>query len=572
MFNPLKWSATFLHGLYLSGSRYIFISPGSRSTPLTLAAALHPGFKQSIILDERSAAFAALGAARRTGTPSILICTSGTAAANYYPAIIEAKESGVSLIVLTADRPPVSRQTGSSQTIDQIKLYGNNAIFFHEAGEPVDRSKDYNRVMLLAKQAYRKSVTLGGAAHINFPFRKPLEPSEEQAGEVLDLYLSEQKSLHGFDKSSAVRSAHLDADIVRRMTDFKKPLIIGGVSTLPHNLAATGIALSELLSAPIIAEPGSWYPGHENRIDRFEQILRNLPKKQMPDLIIRTGDQPFTKSVIDFLTDLSNIPVLHFTARAADQDEAMNVTQQIVVANPEDLQLPDLGVSSSDIGDRPKHWLNTWLKAEQTAQNKLDEVLSRATALNDGHVVRIFSEEAAGFQQMISNSFTPRDLALFGTHFGPNHLNRGAAGIDGILSTAAGIATVSEAGDKVYCLAGDLAFLHDSNALYTIRQLKTPLITVVVNNSGGMIFQMLPLYRKLNRTISDEMFQTYFETPHQISIQKLAEAAGLAYYKASTIEELQAAGLRKLTESTVVECVTDPVLSMDMRQKLWGGY
>src|SRR5690554_6945307 len=115
MHNPLKWSAAFLHGLYLNGSRHIFISPGSRSTPLTLASALHSGFKKNIILDERSSAFAALGASRRTGTPSVLICTSGTAAANYFPAIIEAKESGVPLIVLTADRPPASRQIGSSQ-------------------------------------------------------------------------------------------------------------------------------------------------------------------------------------------------------------------------------------------------------------------------------------------------------------------------------------------------------------------------------------------------------------------------------------------------------------------------
>src|SRR5690625_6804555 len=142
MYNPANWSCIFLQALWSACSRHIFISPGWRSTPLTLAGALQPCFKKSIILDERSAAFTALGASRHSGNPSLLICTSGTAAANYYPAVIEAKASGVPLVLLTADRPPVSRQIGSSQTIDQIKLYGDHAIFFHEAGEPSDDAGD----------------------------------------------------------------------------------------------------------------------------------------------------------------------------------------------------------------------------------------------------------------------------------------------------------------------------------------------------------------------------------------------------------------------------------------------
>lgn len=561
MYNPLKWSAYFLQALYTAGSQHLFISPGSRSTPLVLAAALHPGFSKTVILDERSAAFAALGASRKSGRPSVLICTSGTAAANYYPAIIEAKESGVPLVVLTADRPPGSRQIGSSQTIDQIKLYGNQAVFFHEAGEPANQLQDHRRIIYLAGQAHKLSVRLGGASHINFPFRKPLEPGEDQAAEVLTYYESAKSKTASFQTKPSSRTIRLSPDLISALSASEKPLVIGGVSTREHDLSDTGMTLSRLLSAPIIAEPGSWYPDHSNRVYRFEQILKNLPDHQIPDLIVRTGDQPFTRSVIDFLSGMHNIPIFHFTAREADQDHAMNVTRQIVMEKSDKLLLPEFH-------KRPDKWLRSWLVLNQHAQNILIQTLNETDTLTDGHVVQSFARETRGFPQMISNSFTPRDLALFGDYFGLNDLNRGAAGIDGILSTAAGMASVSD--EKVYCLAGDLAFLHDSNALFTIKNLKTPLITVVINNSGGAIFKMLPVYRKLNAFITDDMFKTYFETPHQISVQKLAEAAGLPYYKATTPAELQAIPLRDLRESAIIECVTDPDLSMSVRQKLWG--
>lgn len=561
MYNPLKWSAIFLQALWSAGSRHIFISPGSRSTPLTLAAALHPGFKKSIILDERSAAFTALGASKHSGKPSLLICTSGTAAANYYPAVIEAKASGVPLVLLTADRPPVSRQIGSSQTIDQIKLYGDHAIFFHEAGEPTDDPADYHRISYLAEQAFRKSTESGGAAHINFAFRKPLEPDEEQVLEVKKIYhhsrdhQSVQSAVHS-------RTVRLHPDIAHQISHAERPIIVGGGTTPAGNLSTSGLAFAEHLRAPVIAEPGSWYSTYPGRIFRFDQILRNLHEELIPDLIIRTGDQPFTKSLIDFFHKLPEIPVIHIASRNSEQDEALRVTAQILLQNSDTLELPQLE-------KKPEQWLNRWLEADRNAAASLSQLLSETKPFTDGHAIRIFASETKGFHQMISNSFTPRDLALFGDNYGKNHLNRGAAGIDGILSTAAGIASVAQAGEKVYCLVGDLAFLHDSNALYTIKNLDTPLITVIINNSGGAIFRMLPVWNSLNRTMGEDLFRTYFETPHQISFQKLAEAAGLTYYRATTTEELRELGLRSLTGPAIVECITEPDHSMEIRKQLW---
>jgi 2-succinyl-5-enolpyruvyl-6-hydroxy-3-cyclohexene-1-carboxylate synthase len=170
------WATTFLRELHACGVSQLVISPGSRSTPLTIAAYAHPGLKTHVVLDERSAAFMALGMGKSQGKPAGLVCTSGTAAANYYPAIIEARHSGVPLLVLTADRPPHLRNIGASQAIDQVKLFGDYPVFFHEAGEPVLEQQDVNRLKSVAAQSVSASLNRKGPVHINFPFRKPLEP------------------------------------------------------------------------------------------------------------------------------------------------------------------------------------------------------------------------------------------------------------------------------------------------------------------------------------------------------------------------------------------------------------
>jgi 2-succinyl-5-enolpyruvyl-6-hydroxy-3-cyclohexene-1-carboxylate synthase len=177
MADHLKWTSHLFRAFYKEGVSQIYISPGSRSAPLALAAAIHPGFVAHVVVDERSAAFQALGSGKASGVPAILICTSGTALANYHPAVIEAKHAGVPLIVLSADRPPHLRGTGSSQTIDQIKLFSDSAVMFHELGEPVFDKRDLSRLELLAKQAVQSAIQKGGAVHLNAPFRKPLEPS-----------------------------------------------------------------------------------------------------------------------------------------------------------------------------------------------------------------------------------------------------------------------------------------------------------------------------------------------------------------------------------------------------------
>jgi 2-succinyl-5-enolpyruvyl-6-hydroxy-3-cyclohexene-1-carboxylate synthase len=313
MSSHLRWASTLIRSLYKSGVRHAVISPGSRSAPLTIAAAIHNGFQKHVVVDERSAAFIALGIGKSTGMPAVLICTSGTAAANYLPAIVEAKESGVPMIVLTADRPPNLRGIGSSQTVDQIKLYGDQAVFFHEAGEPGFEPADLRRLEYLGKQAVETALETGGAAHINLPFRKPLEPED---GEVEEEMKRNRADADPFHPAVSGRTITLSDALHSLISSAKRPLIIAGPSDPARSLQHVFDEAISTLNAPAIAEPGSGLRVDDHlTILRYEQFLRNesVLQELTPDLILRFGDQPFTKSLLKALEKWADIPLIHFS-------------------------------------------------------------------------------------------------------------------------------------------------------------------------------------------------------------------------------------------------------------------
>src|SRR5690625_4311743 len=227
----LSWVSHLFRAFWAKGVRHIYISPGSRSTPLVQAAAAHPGFKKHVILDERSAAFQALGTGKASGMPALLICTSGTAVANYHPAVIEAGQAGVPLLIISADRPPHLRGTGSSQTIDQVKLFGDAVVMFHELGEPVYSDEDYRRLSLLAHQSVTLSRNPGGAVHLNAPFRKPLEASREALEEERERNLEQiRASRERQHEQNAVNTGHrsLPEEVIERINRASRPLLIAG--------------------------------------------------------------------------------------------------------------------------------------------------------------------------------------------------------------------------------------------------------------------------------------------------------------------------------------------------------
>lgn len=559
MNNHLRWSSEFLNALYQQKVEHAIISPGSRSTPLTFAAAIHPGIKKQIVLDERSAAFIALGVGKATGIPAVLICTSGTAAANYLPAITEAKESGVPMIVLTADRPPNLRGIGSSQTVDQIKLYGDQAVFFHEAGEPKFELSDLKRLRYAAMQSVESSITSGGAAHINFPFRKPLEPtSEEIESEQSRLSGNLSENISPANHQTSGRSIHLNPDISGLISESNRPLIIAGPADPAHKLNKHVRNFADVADAPVIAEPGSGVSGCEYQVHRYEQFLRSEKKRILlqPDLIVRFSDQPFTKSMLVVLDEWSDVPIIHFSSRRFTQDHAMSVTHKIECQSSDQFDLDNIQFKTNP------DWSALWMEMDQSANERLNESIEKTDALTDGHVFHHLSNRLKNdWNVMLSNSFIPRDMAMFGESKTNLFVNRGAAGIDGITSTAIGIAVSTEM--PTCCITGDLAFLHDSNSLLSLKKIQHPFIIAVINNGGGNIFKMLPVSE------NNEYFQDYFITPQSIDIQKLAEAHNISFKRVQSQDEMRSIDPNSMNGVHIIEFVTDPEESMRLRRTLW---
>ncbi|MCC5914791.1 MAG: 2-succinyl-5-enolpyruvyl-6-hydroxy-3-cyclohexene-1-carboxylic-acid synthase [Balneolaceae bacterium] len=565
MSDHLNWCSELIRSLYEQGVRHTIISPGSRSTPLTIAAAIHPGLRKRVVLDERSAAFIALGIGKATGAPALLICTSGTAASNYLPAVTEAKESGVPMILLTADRPPHLRGIGSSQTINQIGLYGDQAIFFHEAGEPNSEEADLRRLRYLGKQAVDASIRKGGASHINLPFRKPLEPGEESIKIQQELNRKQIEAIRPDmvnTRPSAQRTVQLRDDLSRLIRNSERPLIIAGPANPHQRLDRLTLSLAKELNAPIVPEPGSGIELSKYTVTRYEQFLRkdDTRKQLKPDLIIRTGDQPFTKSVLTAIESWKELPVIHFTGRDAVQDHAMNVTEQILIHPQDHFEIPQPGSKRTD------EWLQLWSDIDLNCEKQLESTLESSATMSDPHVFRqLGAVIPENWNVMLSNSLIPRDMAMIGKQHAATFVNRGAAGIDGITSTAIGVRQATEA--PTLCITGDLAFLHDAGSLLTINngEPEAPLVILVINNGGGTIFRMLPVFEQ------KDLYRDYFETPQQADISLLARSYGINYQKIDRLSELKSLNLKGITEPQVIEIITDPDESMRIRKELWNG-
>lgn len=552
------WTTTFFRQLQIQGVKHIVISPGSRSTPLTLAAAANPHFRKHVILDERTAGFTALGIGKATNIPAVLICTSGTALANYYPAVIEARQSGVPLILATADRPPQLRNTGANQAIDQLKIFGDYPVFFHEVGEATNEEADLNRLKMLASQACQMSREKRGPVHLNFPFRKPLEPTAdylEQIAAKNEEFLNELPSHQPTESQSYVFS-----DSQKNMiSGAERPLIIVGPTAPGDDTDSIG-RLADNISCPILSETTI---ESANAITGFAGFLRNEDrlKNLEPDLILRFGFQPTAKSLELVLRHWQPEHHLHFSSTGDWQDATFSGARRIAWHGH---QL-DLG----EWADRQaSDWLDRWQTVQRKFQNYTEQIFSETSRLCDGHIYHHLTPQLnSGHFVMVSNSFPARDIQLFGRQDAslPLFLNRGASGIDGITSTALGISLARS--KPVVLFTGDLAFLHDSNALLNHRLTDHPLTIFVINNEGGSIFRMLPVEQH------EKYFKPYFETPQSASIEQLSRAHDIPYHRIESLNSLWEFNLDGWLENhagvSVIECRTDADASMTLRKKLW---
>jgi len=506
------WGSVAAETLARCAVRHAVISPGSRSTPLTIALASHPEIEAIPVLDERSAAFLALGLAKCTETPVVLLCTSGSAGANYFPAVIEAHESGVPLIVITADRPPEMRECASGQTIDQQKLFGAHVSFYHElaVAEASLSLLGYLR-QTLAHAVDRARGPVPGPVHLNAPFRDPLPPIED----------AQAKALAG--KIDADFFSHLGAPtpVVTRSTLWQRPTTARGI-IVAGPLPATKDAaewvkkvreLSDALGWPVLADGLSPLRADSQAITSYDVILRNADaaRELTPRTVLCIGGWPTSKVLRGWL-EASAAEILLVSQHAANRDALHGRTRQITAP------LDSISVSGERIHD--ESYLAAWRAREQAARGAIESALEKETALVEPKASWLLTRVLpTGTPLVVANSMPVRDLEYFRAAGGPAievFFSRGANGIDGTLSTALGVA---HAADKpAVLLTGDLALLHDSNGFLAVPQLRGALTIVLINNQGGGIFEHLPVAQ------FEPPFEKFFATPQQVDFATLCAA------------------------------------------------
>jgi 2-succinyl-5-enolpyruvyl-6-hydroxy-3-cyclohexene-1-carboxylate synthase len=502
-----------------AGIEVAAIAPGSRSTPLALALAGDPRIRVEVFLDERSAAFFALGAARATGKPAVVLCTSGTAAANFHPAVLEAHQGRVPLVVCTADRPPELRDTGAGQAIDQLKLYGDAVRWFAEVGVADDFPGAARYWRSLAARAPAEAVgPPAGPVHLNLAFREPLVPT----GEPLDS--PGRPDGRPWTSSTVPRRAEpADADRLAWMVDSTPR----GVLVAGWGAGVDGATVERFAAAagwPVLADPLSGARCGPHAVSAYDAILRvpDLADRLKPDLVIHVG-APLTGKVATAWLDESVRRIL------VDPDGAWldphRAASERVVADPAALLSAIAGAIPRATDPTP--WLEEWLEAEATARTAIDDLLDADDEPFEGRVARdLTAALPEGATLVVGSSMPVRDVEAFARpRRGLRFLsNRGVNGIDGFVSTVLGVA-FSAGGSvnaPVVALCGDLTFLHDAGGLLGAARRGIDATFVIVDNRGGGIFSFLP------QADLPEHFETLFGTPHHVDLVELCRVHGLA--------------------------------------------
>ena len=530
-----RYVANFVDELYQSGMRDVVISPGSRSTPLAMTFATYPHIMHWINMDERSAAFFALGIAKQTKRPVALVCTSGTAAANYYPAIIEAYYSRVPLLILTADRPHELRDVGAPQAINQLQLYGDYVKWFHDMGlpEPIEGQATYVRGK--AARAYHIANTVNrGAVQLNFPFREPLVPDFS----VADLWGSDQEIAHLEMTQGKNQLTDKQLSVLHeRLKQHKNGVIVCG--PMEDQRAQEAItALAKLWGVPLLADPLSQLRSgsHDKTqvIESYDAILKHKETraKLKPDFIIRFGAMPVSKPYTLWLKENQNTDYYVVEEVEGYRDP---VGHQATVIYTEPELLCEALLKKEETLQFSQSWLQNWQQFNAIAI----DILAKKTSitLTEGHVVNAIAKAIPDNSVFyVGNSMAIRDVDTFWFHTDKQIrilANRGANGIDGVTSSALGTATSSK---RVTLLIGDLSFFHDQNGLLLTKHYPLDITIVLLNNNGGGIFSFLPQAKQ-----EVPHFEALFGTPMNLDFSHIANLYQASYYTPSNWDSLQSA-------------------------------
>jgi len=499
------FAATLVDEWVRDGLTDAVVCPGSRSTPLALALADHPGVRLHVQHDERSGGFLALGLGLATGRPAVVLTTSGTATAELHPAVVEADLAGVPLLACTADRPPELRDVGAPQAIDQVHLYGRSVRWFGDPGVPDAAGAE--RWRPLAARAYAAAVgPPAGPVQVNLPFREPL------VGSPGPLPSARETGAWAQRPASAAVATGVEVPTGRVL------VVAGAVPGLDGELVH---ATAAARGWPVVAEPRSpaWLPA-DTSVTHLDAILRSprAAEALRPDVVVRLG-APGSSRVVNEWLAASGAPEIVLGAPAWSDPSGT-----AAVLSGEDPAGFLQAARRAPSEPTPGGWLDAWQAASTAAAKALADELDGATAATEPGVARaVVAALPDGARLVVSSSMPIRDVERYAAPRAGlvTIANRGANGIDGVVSTALGVALGSAAPTAL--LVGDIALLHDSNGLLGAAGRNADLVCVVVDNDGGGIFSFLPQATAL----AEARFETLFGTPHGLDLVALASAYGV---------------------------------------------
>ncbi|MEE8580222.1 MAG: 2-succinyl-5-enolpyruvyl-6-hydroxy-3-cyclohexene-1-carboxylic-acid synthase [Myxococcota bacterium] len=578
----------FAHALFeelqRGGVEQVCVCPGSRSAPLAIAAARQPGLKIWSHIDERSAAFFALGQAKATRAPVALVCTSGSAAANFHPAVIEAHYARVPLIVLTADRPPEAWDWGTGQTIDQLRLYGSHVRWFALAPPPeVGRTMLRYARVLACRAVAEATGHPWGPVHLNIPFREPLDPTPAPDETPEHFARDDRLATLGRGPLPYTRMRRgagiAPASEVERLAELalrcERGVIACGPMDASPELAEAITALASATGWPVLAEPTSQLRRgpHVERgpvVAGSDLFLRveAFAEGHAPELVLRVGAPPTSKSMRVWLEYHSpqHVLLLDPDGGWAEPSQLLSEVLQFEPTALCNALVDNLG--SVRLARAESDWRRAFLAAETRCRALVDRELAAEGDLLEAQLVRDLGEALPDDALLyVSNSMPIRDLdAFLPTSPRPLRIlcNRGANGIDGLLSSALGAAAQHDGPVVLFC--GDLSFVHDLGALVAAQRHGLALSIVLVNNGGGGIFSRLPI-----AAFRDEIdFADLFQTPHGIDFGRIAAGFDIGHTRPSSSQHLRAALKDSMATPgiSLIEVPVDPERSLHQLRAL----
>lgn len=570
------WTRIFIDQLAELGVQHACISPGSRSTPLTYILSKNKKIKSFIHFDERSSAFFALGLAKATEKPVLVVTTSGTAVAELYPAIIEAYQQRTPLIICTADRPAELIGTGANQTINQHNIFKNHIRWFRDLGLPSISDVGFHYLQKIAIKAYRiSSAEDKGPVHLNFPFSKPLEPFSytDKVGKKMVKLKPQRLSRKNFkplysklDKSNQFKR------VVNDVIETGKGIIIAGPMEYDVKLVKKIKELSAVLKYPVFADGISQLRFNVSKNDQtiisnFNSILASekFINNHNPKIIIQFGKTPTSLRLETFLEETDADRYLVNTY-GDNHDPARNANSIFAIEPKFFCELLLSHLKEQNFKRNKTNWLKDFIQAEEISDSIKTKIIDLGKFPNEPSSLReVIKQMPPGSNLMIGNSLPVRDLDHFNNLSSKRikvYFNRGVSGIDGITSTALGIASKKK---PTFLITGDLSFLHDVNSLASAVKYSIPLTVIVINNNGGGIFESLPIANRVKH------FEKFFVTPHNLDLGEIVKSFGITHQLITTRRGLQ----RQIKNSqsknlpSVLEIKTDAVKSAELRKKIF---